>query len=59
MSPENKVPECVKDAASYVPLFDPGASKRIVYSLGQSIFTPDDIRQTALIRDDRPYAGWL
>lgn len=59
MSSENKVPGWVKDAASYVPLFDPGASKRIVYSFGQSIFTPDDIRQKGLIPEDRPYAGWL
>lgn len=59
MSPENKVPSWVKDAASYVPLFDETASKRIVYSLGQSIITPDDLSQSALIVDDRPYAGWL
>lgn len=59
MSPEDKVPDWIKDAASYMPLFDPNASKRIVYSLGQSIFTPDDLKQTALIPADRPYAGWL
>lgn len=28
-------------------------------SLGQKIFTPADTSQTALIPDDRPYAGWL
>jgi hypothetical protein len=58
MSPENKVPEWAKDAASLVPLFDVSASKRIVFTLGQSILTPDDISQSALISDDRPYAGW-
>jgi len=35
------------------------AQKGIVVSLGQKIFTPQDIQQTALIPDDRPYAGWL
>ena len=59
MSPEDRVPSWVKDAAAYMPTFDPGASKRIIYSLGQSIFTPDDIRTSTLISEDRPYAGWL
>lgn len=31
----------------------------MVYSLGQSIFTPDDITIRELVPDDRPYAGWL
>lgn len=59
MSPEDKVPGWVKDAAGYMPTFDPKGSKRIVYSLGQSIFTPDDLKTSALIPEDRPYAGWL
>ena len=54
MAPEDHVPGWVKEAASYVPLFDVAASKRIVYSLGQNIYTPDDISQTALLADDRP-----
>ena len=58
MAPENHVPEWVIDAASYIPLFDESASKRVVFSLGQSIFTPDDISTNTLIADDRPYAGW-
>ncbi len=59
MSPEDKVPEWVKNAAALMPAFDPKASKRIVYSLGQSIFTPDDLKTSELIPEDRPYAGWL
>ncbi len=31
----------------------------IVLSLGQNIYTPKDIQATALVEDDRPYAGWL
>ena len=42
-----------------MPTFDPKGSKRIVYSLGQSIFTPDDLKTSTLIPEDRPYAGWL
>jgi len=59
MAPENHVPGWAKRAASFVPLFDAAASKRIVYSLGQDVLTPDDLSQSALITDDRPYAGWL
>lgn len=59
MSPEGDVSGWIKEAASYVPLFDADASKHMVISLGQSILTPDDISQSALIVNDRPYAGWL
>ena len=59
MSPEDSVPDRVKDAASWMPMFDAGASRRIVYSLAQSIYTPDDISLRTLQPDDRPYAGWL
>ncbi len=36
-----------------------GYSRNVVFSLGQSIFTPSDTESTALVVDDRPYAGWL
>ena len=29
------------------------------YFLGQDIYTPEDIQETEIIDDDRPYAGWL
>ena len=32
---------------------------RIGFSFGQTIFTPNDTEARELIRDDRPYAGWL
>lgn len=33
--------------------------KNLVFALGQLIYTPSDTTATALIEDDRPYAGWL
>ena len=33
--------------------------RRVSFVLGQNIFTPEDIRTTSLISNDRPYAGWL
>jgi hypothetical protein len=32
---------------------------RATYSLGQNLYTPEDIKTTELVEDDRPYAGWL
>jgi lipid A 3-O-deacylase len=34
-------------------------TSRIGYTLGQHIYTPDNLRAEELIEDDRPYAGWL
>jgi hypothetical protein len=59
MEPEDRVPEWVREAASYIPLFDAAASKRIVYSLGQSVYTPEDTSVRTVQPGARPYAGWL
>lgn len=51
------------NALIWGPLFDFGEGDRIVqrrgYAIGQSIFTPEDVRSTTLVTGDRPYAGWL
>lgn len=36
-----------------------GLQRNVSFSLGQKIFTPEDISRSDLILDDRPYAGWL
>lgn len=36
-----------------------GGYSRWGVSLGQNIYTPDDIRTTTLLANDRPYAGYL
>ncbi|WP_246480313.1 lipid A deacylase LpxR family protein [Motiliproteus sediminis] len=33
--------------------------RRLVFSIGQSIYTPEDINATEVVSDQRPYAGWL
>jgi len=35
----------------------PDRKKNITFSLGQSIFTPDNIEKPEIVKDDRPYAG--
>lgn len=36
-----------------------GLQRNLVFSLGQTIYTPEDIEATSVVQDDRPYAGWL
>lgn len=54
-----ETPAWLERAAAYVPVFSQGGHLRTSYALGQSIFTPEDITRTDLMKDDRPYAGWL
>lgn len=60
VSPRGGVPAAGEGLMDALPLvFEAGAGRRLMLSLGQSIFTPDDTRARAVVRDDRPYAGWL
>jgi hypothetical protein len=49
------------DALAIGPVFAPGAgvSRRYAVSVGQSLFTPQDISRNPPDLRDRPYAGWL
>jgi len=38
---------------------DEALKGRASFSVGQSIFTPEDTKTSELVLDDRPYAGWL
>lgn len=59
LSSEGRIPEWVKDAADWFPLFPEGGKRRVGFSLGQSMFTPRDISIDPPEPDDRPYAGFL
>lgn len=54
-----EVPAWLYHGARYVPLFSRTGTLRTSYAVGQSIFTPEEITERELIKDDRPYAGWL
>ena len=45
--------------ADYILGADEGAVVRRGFAIGQSIFTPEDIDETAPLPDQQPYAGWL
>jgi hypothetical protein len=58
----------ITNAADKLPWFSTDRAKehpderlqaRAGFSVGQSIYTPEDTSATELIVDDRPYAGWL
>jgi len=60
LSPEDRnYPEAIARLWDRLPLPVDRDHRRIEFALGQSMFTPEDIGRTDLIRDDRPYAGWL
>lgn len=47
--------------SSYLPSFSPNSPEAdtSTLTLGQKIYTPDDLKATELQVDDNPYAGWL
>jgi len=59
VSPRDGAPDWTAPVLDTLPQFHPDGDRRIGYSAGQLMFTPDNIAQEALIVDDRPYAGWL
>ena len=55
-----KLPDWAKIFVSTLPYSQTeGLQRNIAFSVGQSMYTPADIETRTLIKDDRPYAGWL
>jgi len=59
VSPRDAVPDWIDSLLDDLPFVAAGGARRIGVGGGQMMFTPDNIAQEALIREDRPYAGWL
>lgn len=55
----NAAPDWMLGFARGIPIFVPKGDIRIGYSLGQSMFTPEQTGTREPVEDDRPYAGWL
>jgi hypothetical protein len=53
------MPRWLRAGAVALPFIDEDDDIRMSWSLGQQIYTPNDIERRELIVDDRPYAGWL
>ncbi len=58
VSTPKAVPDWLFQAATALPFFPDHGQMRAGFALGQSMFTPSDIRLPNPPRDDRPYAGW-
>ncbi|MDX1529545.1 MAG: lipid A deacylase LpxR family protein, partial [Gammaproteobacteria bacterium] len=57
---DRQLPEWIYPYVEALPFInEPNRERNIVFSLGQSIYTPQDTERSDLITDDRPYAGWL
>lgn len=52
-------PTWLINLVSWLPFYETNAETRLVWSLGQQIYTPADISKTEPQPADRPYAGWL
>ncbi|MCK8516156.1 lipid A deacylase LpxR family protein [Methylonatrum kenyense] len=59
LSPDDHVPDLVRRGADQLPFFSQRGELKVSYSLGQNMYTPDDITLVDPPKDDRPYAGWL
>ncbi len=53
------IPSSIDMIADYIPTFDINETTSIAYSLGQNLYTPDDVENPQQDPDDRPWAGWL
>lgn len=55
----NDIPHLFDQLSQAIHVHEPDAERRMVYSLGQNMFTPRDITDPNPAEGDRPYAGWL
>ena len=53
------VPPVIDDMAELIPTFDLNQTTSTYFTLGQNIYTPDDIEIAAAQPNDRPWAGFL
>jgi hypothetical protein len=61
-APEGKLPRIVLEYVHRIPFIKKSPSEfthKVEFSLGQNMYTPTDTSRSDLIKDDRPYAGWL
>lgn len=59
VSPSEGVPDWLQGAGSFTRTFSGSAPDFWGVSIGQSLFTPEDIEANPAPPDQHPYAGWL
>lgn len=58
LSPEENPPWLIESVSKRLPFFAEEGHKRYHFAFGQAMYAPDDLTQSALIKNDRPYAGF-
>lgn len=61
-APEGRLPRKVLEYIHRIPFIKespPELTHKVEFSFGQNMYTPTDTSRSDLIKDDRPYAGWL
>lgn len=58
-SPESTVPYWLETTANAMPFFAEEGHKRWGITIGQNMYTPDNIASAVPDPNDQPYAGWL
>lgn len=53
------VPDVMEDLDDFIPTFDVNTTTSTFYTIGQNLYTPEDITVRANQDDDRPWAGFL
>lgn len=59
---DGKIPRRVLELVHRIPFIQespPSYTHKVEFAFGQNMYTPTDTAKHELIRDDRPYAGWL
>ncbi len=59
---DRSLPRWIRSLNRRLTFFHPsykGLQRNLVFSIGQTIYTPSDINATQVVKDERPYAGWL
>ena len=55
-----RLPDWLLPVVARLPwINEPNTQRNVGFTIGQKIFTPEDTQSSSLVRDDRPYAGWL
>lgn len=55
----SELPSFARELADWLPEFEANDTTSLFYSLGQNLYTPHDITQSAQDPDDRPWAAFL
>ncbi len=59
ITPSARVPGLLRDLGTMIPFFPGRGDIKASWSIGQNMYTPEDIEAAVPDPGERPYAGWL